>query len=185
MIFLRYLFVAATVWLVFLAGYLCHDVLGDWLIAAHTGTVSRQVLFISEGLFRVFLTFALVAIVAIVCVAIVFFVAAVLQEIWYQFFERKLVSIFVRQRQRREEELRRAAEDDDVDGIGAPSESVNARKHARQAREGIHNPPSEAPKGSLMGRLAELERQAQEAYEQESVEEDDDDEIQVTILGSS
>lgn len=182
--FLRYLFVSALFWLVFLAGYLCRDALGDWLMAVHTGSVWTQIVVVSTGLFRVFLTFVLLAVVVVVCVYITFFVSAVIQEGWYQFFQRRIVQIFARQRQRREEELQQAAEDEDSDDIGAPKESVNARKHARRAREGVHNPPPDgAPKKSLMGRLRELDQQAQSDMAAEV--DVDDSEITVTIIGEA
>lgn len=177
--FLRYLFVSSLFWMVFVAGYLCRDALGDWLMDAHSGSLWYQVCAVSAALVRVFLTFVLVALVVTVCVFIAFGVIAVLQELWYQFFERRLVAVFTRQRQRHDEELMAAAEDE-ADDIGAPKESVSARKHARRGRSGANNPPQEPPGKSLLGRLAELDQQAQA---DRAAELDlDDVEIKVTIL---
>lgn len=176
MMFLRYLFVSALFWLIFVAGYLCRGVLGDWLLEAHTGTVASQVAAVSEGLFRVFLTFVLFAVVVSVCVGVAFGAVGVLQELWWQVFKRRVVALLTRRRERREEELRRAAEEDEGD-IGAPRESVSARRHARRGRDGTHNPPK--PTGSLMGRLKELEAQAET---EEVAPTMDDDDIEVVYL---
>ena len=170
---LRYLFVSALFWLVFLAGYLCRDALGDWLLAAHSGSLWHQTCAISYALFRVFLTFVLVAVVGTTCVFIVFFVTATMQELWYQFFQRRIMSILTQRGERREKEMQEIAAGDD-DGIGAPTEPVNARKHARQGRDGTNNPPKP------LGRLAQL---ALIADDDKAAEDDllDDVEIKVTV----
>lgn len=156
---LRYLFTTALFWLVFLAGYLCRDVLGDWLLAAHSVPFWEQTVTISSALFRVFWTFVLVSVVGSTCVFIAFFTSASLQELWYQFFQRRIMSLLSSVRDRREKEIQEAAATGDADGIGAPTESVNARKHAASARAGKHNPPSE--KVIRLTELAELALKAE------------------------
>ena len=174
--FLRYVFASAVFWLVFTAGYLCRNVLGDWLFDAHTGSVGSQIILVSSGLFRVFLTFVLVAVVGLACSAIVFGTWAVLQELWYQFFERKIISLLARAKQRREEELMAAAEDE---GEGAPKNSVRALDHARKG-PGVRS--NDAPVRPLSDRLQKLRRRAKKAAADEAAAEAaEDTEIKVTI----
>ena len=177
--FLRILVVTAIFWFIFVAGYLTRGVLGGWLISAHSGSVSEQLTLVSVGVTRLFLTFAILVSVGAVCVLILFGIWAAIQEAWYQLFTRRVVSLLTRRRERREKELQQA-EEDDAD-IGAPKESVNIRKHARNARGGVNNLPKDdkpgPPKQSLLSRIQELQLQAENSVAAESVFEDEEIEV--------
>lgn len=180
--FLNYVCAAAVVWLVFTAGYLCRNVLGDWLFEAHTGSVATQVWIVSTGLFRVFLTFILVAVCGSACTGVAFAAAAVFSELWYQFFHRKIVAMLARAKQRRDEELMAAAEDgDDEEGV-APKRSVRPLRHARRGPGVRKGDKSGRPVRPLSERLRELSEQAhQEEAAEDSIE---NSEIKVTIRES-
>lgn len=178
MTFIRYLVVSAIIWLTFIAGYLCRDVLGDWLLSAHTGSLWDQICLVSTGVFRVFLTFVFLAVTITVCLSAAVVFVGVLQEVWYQVIQRRIIAVFMRRREQHQEELRRAAEEDEDDNdIGAPKESVSARKHARRGREGTHN----QPRGTR--RMQQLMQQAEADREVESLEDElANTEIKVKIL---
>lgn len=130
----RYFLASAVVWLVFLAGYVCRSALGDWLVEAHSGSLVDQVALVTSGLFRLFLTFLLVALTLNVCAFLGWGTVALLQECWYQFFQRKIIAILFKNK------LGSAEDDDDEDETGDPDFSekprkpVSALKHARRPK---------------------------------------------------
>jgi len=162
-------------WLAFLAGYLCRSALGDWLISVHTGSWSAQIYWVGVAILRVFTTFVVVIVAVSVCIAIAFFSVGVCQEIWYQIFRRRLLSIFSRQSTHRDH-----YEDS---SSGAPKEPVRALKHSQSVKDDAAVSP-QPPSKSLLARIQALESQAhKDSMEELSVKEEDSD-MSVTILGS-
>lgn len=130
--FLRYFVASAAVWVVFLCGFLCRDYLGEWLVAAHSGSFWEQIQFVFVSTIRLFITCAVVLCSLSIVISGSMFLFAVGQEVWYQLFKRKIINILMRQRRARQEEIQQAIEEEGDKTPRAPKESVSAVKHARK-----------------------------------------------------
>jgi len=168
---LRYTVSSAVVWLVFLSGYLCRDVLGDWLISTHSGTIAYQIEAVSFGLFRVFLTCVLVSVVGVVCGSTMLLLVGILNEVWYQVVSRRVVSLYAKQRANRAAEL--VAESESASTGPVPRMPVSARKHANRSASRIR-----ASASSIEAELASVDIDSSGGLDSKLPEEP----ITVTIL---
>jgi hypothetical protein len=126
--------------LVFAVGYASHGLLGDWIANLVVQSPAEQFGLVFRATFGV-LTGALAVASCVVMFAFVSFLTlAVLQEIYYQFFQRRVISLMMKEARSakapvREKSPREKAEE--LERTRRQKEYVEARKFARQfkARE--------------------------------------------------
>lgn len=163
--FWRILIASALFWLIFVCGYLCRDVLGSWLVDAHSGPLQSQVVIVGSGVGRLFLSFVIVIGVTLFCVLVLFLAVGFSQELWYQIFTRRVIALYMKRRTQERQERRDSLEDVDPEAadIGAPKKPVSVLRHLRsepgKPKEDSEN-SEEPPKTSITGRFKKLKEQA-------------------------
>lgn len=123
----RFIISVGVIWLVFVSGYLSRDVLRDWVVQVHSGSLVNQVVEVSLGVLRVFLTLIIFGVGLCSIAFLLLLLVGAVQEIWFQLMHRrKIFRALAALGEHDDDDL------EDEEGV-APRRPVSALRHARRA----------------------------------------------------